>query len=56
MHAVVIRMDDWPVDPSISFNDDTPDGFDAQAVIERWREIEELGHPFGPERYGGDRR
>lgn len=28
---------------------DTPDGFDPESVIERWREIEERGHPLGPD-------
>jgi hypothetical protein len=37
-------------------DDDTPAGFDVQAVIERWEEIEELGHPFGPEHHDGDQR
>lgn len=34
-------------------DDDTPPGFDAEKAIERWEEIEERGHPLGPEQYGG---
>lgn len=33
-------------------DDDTPPGFDAEKAIERWKEIEEQGHPLGPARYG----
>jgi hypothetical protein len=32
-------------DPS-GLDDDTPDGFDPESVIERWAEIEEHGHPI----------
>jgi hypothetical protein len=28
---------------------DTPEGFDPEAVIERWDKIEERGHPFAPD-------
>lgn len=31
-------------DPSFPADVDTPGGFDAEAVIERWKEIEERGH------------
>jgi hypothetical protein len=27
-------------------DDETPDGFDADAVIDRWAEIEKQGHPL----------
>jgi hypothetical protein len=30
-------------------DDETPPNFDADAVIERWEEIKERGHPLGPE-------
>jgi len=33
-----------PVDPSALVDDDTPDNFDAETVIKRWKEIEERGH------------
>jgi len=39
-------MRDRPVDPSALVDDDTPDGFDAEAVIERWKQIERRGHPI----------
>lgn len=39
-------MRDRPVDPSALVDGETPDDFDADAVIERWDEIEERGHPI----------
>jgi len=39
-------MRDRPVDPSALVDDETPDGFDPEAVIERWHEIEDRGHPI----------
>jgi len=30
-------------------DDDTPDGFDPDKVIERWEELEELGYAIIPE-------
>jgi len=39
-------MRDRPVDPSALVDDETPGNFDADVVIERWKEIEERGHPI----------
>jgi hypothetical protein len=45
-------MRDRPADPSIPVNADTPSDFNAQAVVERWEEIQEQGHPLGPNSSG----
>jgi hypothetical protein len=47
-------MTERPVDPSALVDDDTPDDFDPEAVINRWKEIEERGHPI-PESETDDR-
>jgi len=39
-------MRDRPADPSALVDGETPDGFDPEAVIKRWKEIEERGHPI----------
>jgi hypothetical protein len=39
-------MRDRPVDPSALVDDETPGDIDADAVTERWEEIEERGHPI----------
>jgi len=49
----VSRMRDRPVDPSALVDADTSDDFDAEAVIERWEEIADRGHPIAPESSGG---
>lgn len=48
-------VSDRPVDPSALVNDDTPDDFDVEKVIEQWGDIEERGHPLGPAQYDGER-
>jgi len=43
-------------DPSFPADVDTPDGFDPDSVIERWKEIEEEECAVSPDsgRNGGD--